>query len=110
LPPQPRRDRRRRVRGVDDDADLALVLHGAAGEQVHAEYDGADAKHPQWIDGHPVGARVRPEAPEHHPRSQQGERAVDEPDGGQSDASVLAAQRHRTSPVGSAGLIRPSLT
>ena len=106
MPPQSRRDRRRRVRGVDDDADLALVLHGAAGEQLHAEYDRADAKHPQRIDGDLVGARIRPEAPEHHPGSQQGERAVHEPDGGQGDASVLAAQRHRTSPVGSASLIR----
>jgi len=98
LPTQPRRNRRRRVRSVDDNADLALVLHGAASEKLHAEYDGADAKHPQRIDGHLVGARVRPEAPEHHLRRQQGQRAVDEPDGGQSDASVLAAQRHRTSP------------
>ena len=80
---------------MDDNADLALVLHGAASEKLHAEYDGADAKHPQRIDGHLVGTRVRPEAPEHHLRSQQGQRAVDEPDGGQSDASVLAAERHR---------------
>jgi len=83
---------------MDDDADLALVLQGATSEKLHAKYDGADAKHPQRIDGHLVGARVRPEAPEHHLRRQQGQRAVDEPDGGQSDASVLAAQRHRTSP------------
>jgi hypothetical protein len=98
LPPQPGRDRGRRVRGVDDNADLALLPRGAASEKLHAKYDGADAKHPQWIDGHPVGARVRPEAPEHHLRSQQGQRAIDEPDGGQSGASVLAAQRHGTSP------------
>ena len=82
---------------MDDDADLALVLRGAASENLHAEYDGADAKHPQRVDGHLVGTRVRPEAPEHHRGSQQGQPAVHEPDGGQSDASVLAAQRHRTS-------------
>ena len=110
MPPHPRRDRRRGVRSVDDDADLALLLRGAASEKLHAEYDGADAKHPQRIDGHPVGVWVRPEAPEHHLRSQQGQRAIDEPDGGQSDASVLAAQRHGTSPVGPASLKRPSLT
>jgi len=97
LPPQSRRDRRRRVRSVDDNADLALLLHGAAGKKLHPEHNGADAKHPQRIDGHRVGTRVRPEAPEHHRGCQQGQRAIHEADGGQSDASVLAAQRHRTS-------------
>ena len=79
---------------MDDDTDLALLLREAAIEKLHAEYDGADSKHPQRIDGDLVGPRVRPEPAEHEPRGQQGHRAIHQPDGGQGDARMIAAERH----------------